>query len=465
MKPIALLIVVAPLLSIAQAAWAVDFNRDRTSRPIFAANCLKCHGIDDAARKSKLRLDDRGTATAPAKSGRIAIVPGKPASPASSSGESLPRMSTSGCRRHRRTLTLTDSQKNVLRQWIAEGAKYQTHWAFVAPRQAALPAVRQGDWPRRRDRSFRAGQPRIAGSLHPSPPKPTATRWCGWLYLDLIGIPSANAAGGGCSFVERSRLPDACEHLVDQLLASPRYGERWARRWLDIARYADTNGFEKDRHALIWPYRDWVINALNADMPFDEFTIEQLAGDMLPNATAAQKIATGFHRNTMLNEEGGIDPLEYRFYASIDRINTTGTAWLGLTVGCAQCHTHKFDPITHAEYYQLMAFLDNADEPQLEVPDRATDQRREQIERKIATLTSELPEKWPVEDVVKWRRPQVTVTTMGDLEFETDGEAVDRIRLELTEFKSKTPPDFGHIAVNVAPRIEGSIPSPGIRGG
>ena len=188
------------------------------------------------------------------------------------------------------------------------------------------------------------------------------------LYLDLIGLPPTPAEVDAFVY---DNTPQAYEALVDRLLASPHYGERWARRWLDLARYADTNGYEKDRARSIWPYRDWVINALNADMPFDEFTIEQLAGDLLPDATVQDRVATGFHRNTMLNEEGGIDPLEFRFYAMVDRVGTTGTVWLGLTVGCAQCHTHKYDPIPHRDYYRLMAFLNNADEPEMDVP--ATD--------------------------------------------------------------------------------------------
>src|SRR5207253_4723335 len=178
------------------------------------------------------------------------------------------------------------------------------------------------------------------------------------LYLDLIGLPPTPEEAD--AFVH-DRSPAAYEKLVDRLLASPHYGERWARRWLDLARYADTNGYEKDRARPIWPYRDWVIRALNDDMPFDRFTVEQLAGDLLPNATQDQKVATSFHRNTMLNEEGGIDPLEFRFYAMTDRVATTATVWLGLTLGCAQCHTHKFDPIPHRAYYQFMAFLNNAD--------------------------------------------------------------------------------------------------------
>jgi hypothetical protein len=190
----------------------------------------------------------------------------------------------------------------------------------------------------------------------------------------------------------------AYAELVDHLLGLPQYGERWARRWLDLARYADTNGYEKDRDRTMWPYRDWVIRALNADMPFDQFTIEQVAGDMLPNATIDQRIATGFHRNTMLNEEGGIDPLEFRFYAMTDRVATTGTTWLGLTTGCCQCHTHKYDPITHHEYYGLMAFLNNADEPDLNLPDSAAERRYEQNLAAADKQLAGLPELWPGKD-------------------------------------------------------------------
>ena len=216
------------------------------------------------------------------------------------------------------------------------------------------------------------------------------------MSLDLIGLPPTPEEVD--AFLQDDS-PDAYEKLVDRLLASPHYGERWARRWLDLARYADTNGYEKDRPRSIWPYRDWVIQALNADMPFDRFTIEQLAGDMLPGATPSQKIATGFHRNTMLNEEGGIDPLEFRFYAMTDRVATTATVWLGLTLGCAQCHTHKFDPIPHREYYQFMAFLNNADEPEIEVPTPEITRRRSELEAK-----NRRPDRRSAEPLPAWMR-------------------------------------------------------------
>jgi hypothetical protein len=370
-----------------QLAQAADFNRD--IRPILASNCLKCHGIDESARKSKLRLDLRTTALAPAKSGKPAIVPTKPTESelvrrvtSSDPDEVMPPSATH--------VTLTDIQKSLLKEWVTQGAPYDAHWAFTAPRQLEPPAVKQSDWPVNPIDRFTLAKIEAAG-LKPSPEADRYTL-IRRLYLDLIGLPPTPKEADEFA---KNILPNAYESLVNQLLADPRYGERWARRWLDLARYADTNGFEKDRPRTIWPYRDWVINAFNSDMPFDRFTVEQIAGDMLPNSTPSQKIATGFHRNTMLNEEGGVDPLEYRFYSSIDRINTTGTAWLGLTVGCAQCHTHKYDPITQTEYYRLLSFLNNADEPRLEIPDAGIDSSRRDTQSKIARLTAALPDKFP----------------------------------------------------------------------
>ncbi|MEM7315414.1 MAG: DUF1549 and DUF1553 domain-containing protein, partial [Planctomycetota bacterium] len=215
------------------------------------------------------------------------------------------------------------------------------------------------------------------------------------VYLDLIGLPPTIEQADAFA---KDDSPDAYNKLVDELLKSPKYGERWARPWLDLARYSDTNGYEKDRERSIWPWRDWVIRALNADMPYDQFSIEQLAGDMLPNPTLDQLTATGFHRNTMLNEEGGIDPLEYRFYAVVDRVATTGTVWLGLTTGCAQCHTHKYDPITHEDYYRFFALLNNADEPDLLLKDDAYRGKQRDLQRQIDDLTAKLPQQFPPAD-------------------------------------------------------------------
>ncbi len=379
------------LLGTAPSLLAADGEDTFNSkvRPILARHCFKCHGPDERARKSKLRLDQRDDALRGGRSKQPALVPGHPEKSelirrifAEDEGEIMPPPHT------KNPLSMEDKQ--ILKRWIAEGAEYRLHWAFVPPKQQPLPAVKQTSWPRNPIDYFILARLEAEG-LKPSPEADRYTL-ARRLYLDLIGLPPTPEVAE--AFVH-DKSPDAYEKLVDSLLALPHYGERWTRRWLDLARYADTNGYEKDRPRSIWPYRDWVINALNADMPFDRFTIEQLAGDLLPGATQGQKIATGFHRNTMLNEEGGIDPLEFRFYAVVDRVAVTGTTWLGLTVGCAQCHTHKFDPIPQREYYQFMAFLNNADEPVLPVHRPDITRQRQEIEKKIAALVADLPNRFP----------------------------------------------------------------------
>ena len=365
-----------------------DFTRD--VRPILSRHCFKCHGQDDKARKGGLRLDDRAAATAPAKSGETAVVPGNPAASelvrritAADEAEVMPPPGAKN--------PLSAAEKRTLEAWVAGGGEYRPHWAFVPPTRPAVPTIRSPNSAIRNPiDSFVLARLEKEGLT----PSPEADRYTliRRLSRDLTGLPPTPAEADAFA---ADKSPVAYEKLVDRLLASPHYGERWARRWLDLARYADTNGYEKDRPRSIWPYRDWVIRALNADLPFDQLTTQQLAGDLLPDPTADQRIATGFHRNTMLNEEGGIDPLEFRFHAVTDRVATTGTVWLGLTVGCAQCHTHKFDPITHGEYYRLLAFFDTADEPDLAVPDAAVAARRADGERAIAAREAELAEKFP----------------------------------------------------------------------
>jgi hypothetical protein len=361
-------------------------------RPILARHCFKCHGPDPKARKGGFRLDLREQALRPGRSGNIPIVPGKPAE-----SELVSRIfetePTEMMPPPQAKNPLSQEQKQILKAWVAAGAKYTAHWAFVPPRQAPLPQVRLTSWPRNAIDRFVLGRLEAEG-LHPAAEADRYTL-VRRLYLDLVGLPPTPAETD--AFVQ-DVSPAAYEKLVDRLLASPHYGERWARRWLDLARYADTNGYEKDRPRSIWPYRSWVIDALNADMPFDQFSIEQLAGDMLPSATQRQRIATGFHRNTMLNEEGGIDPLEFRFHAMTDRVATTGTVWLGLTIGCAQCHAHKFDPVSQQEYYQFMAFLNNADEPEMVVRDAAIAEKRAEMEARIAALVANLPNRFPLDD-------------------------------------------------------------------
>jgi len=400
-------------LSSESTAFAAKVDFTREVRPILASHCFKCHGQDEGSRKADMRLDVRENAIKPAKSGELPIVPGKPGKSelvnrifSTNEDDLMPPPDAKN--------PLAPAEKEIIKQWIAEGAKYEPHWAFIAPKQSRLPRVHDKSWPRNAIDYF------VLASLEKEGLKPSSRAdkytLVRRLYLDVIGLPPTPAQAD--AFVNDAS-PDAYEKLVDQLLASPHYGERWARRWLDLARYADTNGYEKDRPRSIWPWRDWVINALNADMPFDEFTIEQLAGDLLPNATPDDIIATGFNRNSMINEEGGIDPLEYRFYSMVDRVHVTSTTWLGLTMACAQCHTHKYDPIQHAEYYRFMACLDNTIEPNFKVADPEIAAKRSKIQEQIAALEAALPDKFPMEMRINWQIP-------GAAEFDsTNGSAAD----------------------------------------
>lgn len=366
----------------------MDFNRE--IRPILANHCFKCHGPDEKSVKGGLRLDQRAAALRPAKSGALALVPGHPEKSelirrvfSEDSEEVMPPPST----KHE----VTVGEREILRRWVAQGAEYQEHWAFQTPAAVAVPQIAGVRHPVDafvRDRLAKEG-------LAPAPAADAAVL-LRRLYLDLIGLPPSVEDADKFLAAYAADPRGAKEAVIDQLLDSPKYGERWARKWLDLARYADTNGYEKDRVRSIWPYRDWVIRALNADMPFDQFTIEQLAGDMLPNATEQQRIATGFHRNTMLNEEGGIDPLEFRFHAMTDRVATTGITWLGLTTACAQCHTHKYDPILHSDYYQLMAFFNNAEEPDLHLDPAAIQQAIERNAEQLGKYLLEAPGLWPL---------------------------------------------------------------------
>jgi hypothetical protein len=385
--------------------------------------------MDDQGRKGKLRLDLRDSAIGKGKSGELAVVPGKPDASevikrvfSTDEDEVMPPLHTKS--------VLPESAKNILKLWIAEGAPYEAHWAYVPPKQAVLPiaGVHPID-------SFIQDRLKKEG-LQPSSEADRFTL-VRRVYLDLTGLPPTPAEAD--AFVN-DKAPDAYDKLVDHLLASKQYGERWARRWLDLARYADTNGFEKDRPRQIWPYRDWVVRALNADMPFDQFSIKQLAGDMLPNATTDDLIATGFHRNTMLNEEGGIDPNEYRFYAMVDRVSVTGTAWMGLTMNCCQCHTHKYDPILHTDFYRTLALLNNANEPIYFIPTPEVAAQQKAQMAKIAKLEAELSGKFPGGKAAmesrfagwiegeshrasKWEviRPTKMATTMPHLEQQVDG--------------------------------------------
>ncbi|MDX1933999.1 MAG: PSD1 and planctomycete cytochrome C domain-containing protein [Capsulimonadales bacterium] len=379
---------------------APDFNRE--VRPILADHCLKCHGPDENHRKGGLRLDRYDGIVARLGSGNAALDRVHPAD-----SELLKRIRATDDLRMPPSHTnkpLSDAQKDVLRRWVLTGAKYAPHWAFVTPKRVVPPPA--GAWGRNPIDGFVLARMKKAGLS----PAPEADRYTliRRVYLDLIGLPPTPEQAD--AFVRDTR-PDAYERIVDQLLGNPHYGERWARRWLDLARYSDTNGYEKDRPRSIYPFRDWVIKALNDDLPFDTFTIKQIAGDLLPNATVEDRIATGFHRNTMHNEEGGNDPLEYRFHAMTDRVATTGTTWLGLTLNCAQCHTHKYDPIPHREYYRLMAFLNNANEIPMDIPKPEITAKRAELEAEIAKREADLPNRFPVAMPIEWKTVRATTVT------------------------------------------------------
>jgi hypothetical protein len=377
-----------------------DFARE--VRPILSNRCFKCHGPDEERQEAGLRLDVREAALAELDSGARAIVAGHP-----DDSEVIARITSTDpdlvMPPPHTKVTLTADEQRILTEWIAAGAEYRPHWAFLKPERPAVPGAENDSWSRNDlDRFVRTRL--VAEGLAPSPEADRATL-CRRVHLDLVGLPPTPAE---LAAFLADESPDAYERLVDRLLASPRYGERWARRWLDLARYADTNGYDKDRDRSIWPYRDWVIRALNDDMPFDEFTIRQIAGDLLPDPTPDDVVATGFHRNTMINEEGGIDPLEFRFLAMVDRVGTTGAVWLGLTTACAQCHTHKFDPLTHTDYYALMALLDNADEPEWTIPSADRDRRQAGIRGRIESAWAALPAKLPDHErrLAEWDREE-----------------------------------------------------------
>jgi hypothetical protein len=345
MSRLVCLVVACSLLCVVDCAQAappeIDFNRD--IRPILSENCFYCHGQDANKRKAELRLDGRDAAV---KAG--AIVPGDAAKShlieRINSTDPDMQMPPPGSNRK-----LSDEQKKLLEQWIAGGANYSQHWAFVAPQRPKLPDVQRTDWVRTPIDRFVLAKLEAVG-LAPSPEADRATL-IRRLYADLIGLPPTPQEVD--AFVAYP-APDAYERLVDRLLANPHYGERQALPWLDAARFADSNGFQQDGDTWQWIWRDWVVRAMNADLPFDQFTTWQLAGDLLPEATTDQKIASGFNRNHLLNGEGGAIAEEQRWVILFDRIDTTATTWLGLTMACCQCHDHKYDPITQRDYYSLL---------------------------------------------------------------------------------------------------------------
>ena len=351
-----MLLVTAPGLC---AEDSVDFNRD--IRPLLNKNCTTCHGgVKQAGEVSFIYREE---ALGKGESGKPVIVPGDPAASEMirriKSDDPDEKMPPPAEHPH----PLEPEQVALLERWIAEGAEWGEHWSFQPPVEPPVPAVRDSAWPRGLlDRHVLAKLE--AEKLDPSPAADPA-EWLRRVSLDLTGLPPTPEEWGA---FQQSAIADpqaAMEAAVDRLLASPHFGERWAAMWLDLARYSDTYGFEKDPHRDIWPFRDWVIRAFNADMPFDDFTVKQLAGDLLENPEPGDPIAAAFHRNTQSNTEDGTDDEEFRLAAVIDRVNTTWTAWNATTFGCVQCHAHPYDPIPHEDYYRFMAFFNNSEDADL----------------------------------------------------------------------------------------------------
>jgi hypothetical protein len=357
----------ALLVSTAAFGQSAEFPRE-----LLLKKCSGCHGA--AMQQAGLRLDNAADALRGGYSGAV-IVPG-----AAADSKLIQRVTSAkeGFRMPPAGPALTAAEVQTLRGWIESGAKTpagsasaipvaarkSTHWAFQPLRRPAVPVVKNTGWVRNPIDTFVLARLEKEG-IQPSAEAPRETL-LRRLSLDLTGLPPTPAETA--AFAADTRL-DAYERQVDRLLASPHYGERWARLWLDLAHYADSDGYEKDQvRPYAWRWRHWVIDALNHDLPFDQFTVEQLAGDLLPNRATEQWVATGFLRNTLTNREAGVDREEARFEQLVNRTNTVSTTWLGLTMGCSQCHDHKYDPISQKDYYQLLAFFDNADEEYIDAP-------------------------------------------------------------------------------------------------
>lgn len=369
----------------------VSFNHD--IRPIMSDTCFQCHGPDKNAREADLRLDSLEGATRDL-GGYAALVPGD-----SEESEMIWRIFTDDTseqmppEEHPRRLT--DGEKELFKKWVEQGAEYEAHWAFIAPQKREFPSSRNPDWERNPIDAFVYSKLEENG-LAPSPEaeKESLIRR---VTLDLTGLPptleEVDAFLGDPS-------PDAYENVVDRLFASPRYGERMVWEWLDAARYADSNGYQNDDERGMWPWRDWAVNALNSNMPFDQFTIEQIAGDLLPEPSQEQKLATAFLRNHMINGEGGRLAEENRIDYLVDQTDTVSTIWMGLTMGCARCHDHKYDPISQREYYQLMTFFDKTEvkgngrnphtPPILDLSTEIHDKRIEELEEAKALAAEKL---------------------------------------------------------------------------
>jgi mono/diheme cytochrome c family protein len=447
----------------------VDYLRD--VKPIFAKYCIDCHG--PTKQKTGLRLDSAAFARK-GNDGGLVIVLGKAKESslmhALMGEKEISKMPPEGRPQP------TAAEIATIRRWIDAGApapKDETvaatavksdHWAFQPVKRPDTPAVKQKEWPRNPIDAFVLARLEKEG-LTPSQDADRVTL-LRRASLDLTGLPPTPAEVA--SFIN-DKNPDAYEKAVERLLKSPHYGERWARHWLDLARYADSNGFTIDGPRTIWPYRDWVIDALNRDQPIDQFIIEQLAGDMLPGATVAQKVATGFHRNTLFNQEGGIDLEMFRVEYVIDRVGTTGSVFLGLTVGCAQCHDHKYDPVSQGEFYKMFAFFNNCDEPTLSVPTALEQKSLAMVKPQEAALLKAIKglDQTSPEKQKKW---EATLTPEKRVEFFanaprirelTDKPDYQRTKQEADELRNflRQADQFPHLIANLGDSLPGGFAS------
>ena len=338
--------------TVCEASAPIDFNRD--IRPILSDKCFQCHGPDEGERQTSLRLDRADSARAQLESGGHAIVPGD-----ADASQMIHRLTSPD---DDVRMPPAESGKQIspeelrkIRRWIAEGATWSEHWSFVPPTRPELPLVRDHRWAKNAIDRFVLAKLESEGADVAGPaPEADRVALLRRVSLDLTGLPPTPQEVD--AFLADKRV-GAYQRIVDRLIQSSRYGEHQARYWLDVARYGDTHGLHLDNERSIWPYRDWVIQALNENRPFDQFTVDQLAGDLIPSSTLEQRIATGFHRCNVTTSEGGSIDQEYLVRYAVDRAETTATTWLGLTVGCAACHDHKFDPVSQKEFYQLFAYF------------------------------------------------------------------------------------------------------------
>jgi hypothetical protein len=439
----------------------VNFNRD--IRPILSENCYACHGPDQRKRKAKLRLDSQEGLYAKREDHTI-TVPGR-----RTESELFRRITTPDEDDHMPPAdsgkTLTRTQIDLIGRWIDEGAAWQGHWSFIKPERPPLPSVTNRQWPRNEIDYFILSKLETAG-LKPSP-EAGREKLIRRLSFDLTGLPPTAAEVDAFAADEN---PGAYESLVDRLLASPRYGERMALHWLDLARYADSHGYHLDAGREMWPWREWVIGAFNSNQPFNQFVLEQLAGDLLPHATTSQKLATGFNRNSMINFEGGAIPEEYLTQYIIDRVSTTATVFLGLTMACAQCHDHKFDPITQKEFYQFYAYFNAVPEngldgrngnaaPLVSLPTREQQSKLEALQAAVQKADQEFRDALPEVDAAqaKWEnearaRAQVQWSLLDFNHYKSlQGATLSRIE-DKSVLASGTNPD--HDVYEFAAHIE-----------